>query len=186
MLPAPCERITGITACMATIGPKYIEMKNFIEQHRFNLFDWSGIAAPRVVDKPIDAAVVVVDGSHSLARCFEVRHVGYDWETVGKLTRELLKSLFGAGKQGHLSIAIRKSGRCGQSDSRRRASYDEYAIFDLTETSMCFALTQQFCTERSEAITGSISSGTREQLRGLSLERPLLLRLCSREGHCDL
>jgi hypothetical protein len=39
-------------------------MKNFIEQLRFNLFDCGGIAAPRVVDEPIDAAVVVVDGSH--------------------------------------------------------------------------------------------------------------------------
>jgi len=120
--------------------PQYIEMKNFIEQLRFNLFNWGGIAAPRVVDKPIDAAVVVVDGSHSLAHCFEVGHVGYDWETVGKLSRKFLKSLFSAGKQGHLGTAIRKGGRCGQSDSGRRAGYDEYAIFDLHEWIPCISL----------------------------------------------
>ena len=65
MLPPPWARITGITACIATIGPSTLRWKISSKRRGFDLLDCGRIATACVVYEPVDAAVMLVHGAYS-------------------------------------------------------------------------------------------------------------------------
>ena len=75
MLPPPCARITGITACIATIGPRTLRSEDLVKKRRFDLLYCCRIATACIVYETVDPAVMLVHSAYSFPHLIKLRHV---------------------------------------------------------------------------------------------------------------
>src|SRR5690348_13322269 len=93
MLPPPWDRIMGMTACMATIGPSTLRWKISSKSAGSISSIAAAVTAPGVVDETVDAAVVPVHVAQSGAQMVKVRHVRGDGQTALKLLRQFFQGI---------------------------------------------------------------------------------------------
>jgi hypothetical protein len=106
MLPPPCARITGITACIATIGPNTL-VEDFIKKRGLDLLDCRRVATSCIIHEPVDAAIMLMHSAYGFPHTIKPRHVYRDRQALWKLLRHLLKRIAAACQQGHSRAAVR-------------------------------------------------------------------------------
>lgn len=130
MLPAPCARITGITACIDDWS-QHIEMEDFVKKRRFDLLDCGGIATACIVYEAVDPAVMLVHIAYGFPHSIKLRHVDGERQAAWKLLRQFCQGVGAASEEGDFGAPIRESHRRRQPYPRRSAGHNEYAVFDL-------------------------------------------------------
>src|SRR5579871_5680116 len=98
ILPSPCARISGITACIATIGANTLRWKISSKSAGSISSTEARIAAPRVVDEPVYAAVMPVHGAYGFPHAIKLRHVYRDRRAAWKLPRQFLQRIGAASE----------------------------------------------------------------------------------------
>jgi hypothetical protein len=130
MLPPPCARITGITACIDDWS-QHIEMEDFVKKRRFDLLYCGCIATACIVYETVDPAVMLVHSAYRFAHSIKLRHVYGDWQAAWNLPRQLLQRIGAASEEGDFCAATGQRYRRRQADPRRSTRDNENAFFDL-------------------------------------------------------
>ena len=82
-------------------------MEDFVKHSGIDLLYGSRIAAPGIVYKAVDAAVILVHGAYGFPHSTKLRHVYGDGQAAWKLLCQFLQRMGAASEQGDLRAAIR-------------------------------------------------------------------------------
>ncbi|HVT11308.1 MAG TPA: hypothetical protein VHE55_03500 [Fimbriimonadaceae bacterium] len=110
---------------------EHVEMEDFVEEGRIDLFDRGCVASAGVVDEAVDLAVIRLDLGDGLTDAAEVGHVDGDGEAAGQGCGKVLEDRRAAGHQGYLGAVVGEGLRGRQSDARGSAGHDKNSIVDL-------------------------------------------------------
>ena len=116
MLPPPRARISGNYSLHRNNRPQHVEMEDFVEERRIDLFDGCRIASPCVVDDAVDAPEMPVHGGDGFPHAIELRHVGRHSQAARKLVRQFGQRTGVTREQGDFRAAVGQSGRCRKAD----------------------------------------------------------------------
>ena len=106
MLPPPCARISGTTACIATTGPNTLSGRFRQKRGIDLLLLWPHSCALHCLRDRRDAAVMPAHGAYLFSHAIKLRHVYRDRQAAWKLSRQFLQRIGAASEQRDFRPAL--------------------------------------------------------------------------------